>query len=96
MNVLRGSLVLLAALALSGCGSRQITAPDVPGASGRSHANEGFLGSGNNTAPVPPSEPVTPLYGNGVTRQPTGTAPALRPAGLPRRPSTSHRERPQG
>ncbi|HET6762441.1 MAG TPA: hypothetical protein VFH27_02185 [Longimicrobiaceae bacterium] len=75
MNLPRRSLVLLAVLALSGCGSHQITAPDVPAPAARSHANEGFLGSGNNTAPVPAPDPVDPLIAAGVTRQPPGTAP---------------------
>ena len=56
MRLLRGSLAVLAVLAASGCGSRQITAPEAAAAAPRSHANEGFLGSGNNTAPATPPD----------------------------------------
>ena len=49
MNVLRALSALAAVLAATACGTREITAPERSAARPAAHANEGFLGSGNNT-----------------------------------------------
>ena len=53
MNVVRALFALAAVLAATACGTREITAPMRSAAPPAAHANEGFLGSGNNSVPMP-------------------------------------------